>query len=231
MAIAVAQTVAATTTGSSSSVTTAAITTQSSGSVLIACYSAWSSAIGPTVSDSKSNTWTQIYQNRPDSKYTGIYYVENATGGASHTFTLDNTAYSPFVVLEITGAKTSGALDKDENGTTASGPTARSSPTTATTAQADELLLGLGANVTTASITQTSAGGWTTHHNYTFTSSQYVGLIIATQIVSSTGTYDYDYTLSGGSCVTGEAIATWEEAAAAPAGGPPPALALLGVGV
>ena len=129
--------------GSVASLTTPAINT-TSGSVMVACLSNF----GPTtpttaMSDNKSNTW--IIATRNNSTPSGaIFYCENCTGGSGHTFTFTPTG-SSFIavgVVEIGGARATGALNAATN-SNASVTTHHSGTVTATSTD-DELMIGCG---------------------------------------------------------------------------------------
>ena len=108
------QFVSAVSAGSQTSVTTAGVTT-TSGSLLVALVFAFGNTIGATpVSDSKSNTWVAAIPSQGTTKGWGaMYYVANALGGASHTFTFTPSS-SDFLVIgvyEIPGAATASVLN------------------------------------------------------------------------------------------------------------------------
>lgn len=106
MALAIGQHVSANYAGADST-TTAAITTSTTTNFVI--FTVGEGGTGaPTISDSKSNTWTQRatvtcpggYIEEPYHVFTCI----GATGGSSHTFTASKTgAYQSIFVVEITG--------------------------------------------------------------------------------------------------------------------------------
>lgn len=106
--------------GSSASVTTPAITTVS-GSLLVAMVFCETNKIGASpLSDSKSNTWSSAVAAFGSATFAAMFYVENCTGGASHTFTFTPTSsdFISMLVLEITGAATSGSLNGTSTSTT-----------------------------------------------------------------------------------------------------------------
>src|SRR5262249_20372092 len=151
MAIAVVQSVSQT--GELvTSITTPSVTT-TSGNLLIAdCSYYKSDGSFTSVTDSKSNTYTDSIAEVLSSANSLIayrqQYKENGAGGSSHTFTLQISGSSPYptmAVKEVSGAVTSGALDKTATKNDNSGTTGGTSSATATTAQADELLAGAAA--------------------------------------------------------------------------------------
>jgi hypothetical protein len=126
-------------TGAVNTVTTGALTTSASGSIFVVC------CVGNTggtrsVTDSKGNTYALVTNGGPltntNSGYTVyIYACVNGTGGASHTFTFNDSAQSVpgAFAFEITGAATSSALDVDAGaGNTAGTPVNNPVTTTVT---------------------------------------------------------------------------------------------------
>ena len=127
----------------SASATTPAQTSQATGSTFVIVVASDGGTLNaPT--DSKSNTYTAI--NAQFALDWGgairLYYCENATGGASHTFSgsYSGTTGMQVYAVEITGGKTSGILDQ-----TTAWISDLASPyttnTTGTTTQANELAL------------------------------------------------------------------------------------------
>lgn len=78
-----------------------------------------------TPTDSKSNTYTEVATNSPQTYDTNcecaMFYCANGTGGASHNFTITSTAggslYAKAAMLEFSGMKTSSVL-RSSAGTT-----------------------------------------------------------------------------------------------------------------
>lgn len=76
-----------------------------------------------SVSDSKSNTYTLVRTQQVASfgdKYDSMYYCENGTGGAGHTFTSNHgaTTVATILFVELTGASATsfdGATDASSN--------------------------------------------------------------------------------------------------------------------
>jgi hypothetical protein len=128
------------------SITTNAITT-TSGSLLVAVLVCFTNKIGTTpMSDSKGNTWVAAVASTGTTEgYGAIFYVENCTGGASHTFTFTPTGsdFITIAVYEIAGAATSGALS-NTNAASANSTTHSSGNITAN-ATVPEIWIGGGA--------------------------------------------------------------------------------------
>lgn len=204
MAIAIGQSAKkATTTGTA---TTDTVTTAASGSTfLIGAIIDGGSFSATPVQDSKSNTYTQIGSELTlGSARCRVYYCENGTGGSSHTATATQTGSNGTSVFfaEVTGGLTSGILDKTAS--TTDSPSPFSSGLTATTTQANELLVSFlfgnsGSNPAThASSGATPSTGWTIHQEVTDGNNYWTGLV-GSAVVSSTGQYEGSWTESGAS--------------------------------
>lgn len=112
--------------GSATSVTTTGVTTQATGSTFVACVGAFTNTIGASpVTDNKGNTYVAAIGSQGSTEGWGaIFYCENASGGAGHTFTFTPTGsdFISITVVEITGAAVSSALTST-NFSTATGLT------------------------------------------------------------------------------------------------------------
>ena len=66
-----------------------------------------------SISDSKSNTYTQLDSTRTADGRSAVYWCENWTGGSSHTATVNfsGSAFPVAHLVEVTGALSSGAID------------------------------------------------------------------------------------------------------------------------
>lgn len=138
-----AKRIVATSSGTASSVTTAAVTT-TSGNLLVAMVFCFGNQIGATpVSDSKGNTWSSAIASTGVTQGWGaMFYVANATGGASHTFTFTPTGsdFLTMVVFEVENAATSSVLS-NTNSSTAS-TTSHSSGNITANATVPEIFIG-----------------------------------------------------------------------------------------
>lgn len=198
--IAVANSVSASADGVSF-ITTSNITSAASGSLFICDGAAYApGATSVDITDSKSNAYTRpIYiGNAYDGQVQGgQWYKENGAGGASHnfTFTYDVTSDLAVACKEVTGALTSGALDKsaykEDNIGTATGLTSNS---TATTSQNDELFSGLGALYLVGAPTSFTAQSGFTENREENTSSQ--SLVSASKVVTSTQAAEFTFDAS-----------------------------------
>jgi hypothetical protein len=123
--------------GGVTSLTTGAITTTSANAV---CMSSGSfSATSWTPSDSKTNSWTEVPTNSPQSTASGdklkVWTAKNISGGASHTFTVTISPSDSFqiIVHEYSGRDTTSLIRNSNgassmsSGTTHTGPSVTAS--------------------------------------------------------------------------------------------------------
>lgn len=91
--------------------TTTSPTTTVSGSTFLVVVTDASSA--PTVTDSKGNTYTQVFRQGNAANNVALYYCADGVGGANHTATVTySAAASPGVCfVELTGVATVNPLD------------------------------------------------------------------------------------------------------------------------
>lgn len=224
MAIALAQSVSAGAPGADST-TTGSLTTTASGSTFIIGAHWQGGSTPPTISDSKSNTYTligsvrQVDNNGSFLSHIGLWYVENGTGGSSHTFTGAKTGgYTSVYGAEITGGLTSGIVDQNTGAALDA-----SSPVTSggvTTTQAAELLIGLvGTYHTGSGPAYTANNSFTIAQQITDATNYWTGCLVS-RVVSSTGTYETDVSVTN--LTQGAAlIATFKEDGGGGGGGQP----------
>lgn len=224
MAIALAQSVSAGAPGADST-TTGSLTTTASGSTFIIGAHWQGGSTPPTISDSKSNTYTligsvrQVDNNGSFLSHIGLWYVENGTGGSSHTFTAAKTGgYTSVYAGEITGGLTSGILDQNTGAALDA-----SSPVTSgsiTTTQAAELLIGLvGTYHTGSGPAYTANNSFSIAQQITDATNYWTGCLVS-RVVSSTGTYETDVSVTN--LTQGAAlIATFKEDGGGGGGGQP----------
>lgn len=234
-AIAVVQAVGAGSTGADS-VTTADITT-TSGNLFICDSSYYFDAGGAfsSISDSKSNSYTASITDQVSSGDTFSHgrqdYKENGSGGAAHNFTANATGGGPFLSIickEVSGALTSGALDKVASKIDNNGNTGLTSSSTAMTSQADELLAGGGTvpGNQTGDTSFTAQSGFTENDEITGVSGVTIGLTSASKVVAATGTYAFTFdTTNSFSGIIGW-VSTWKASGAPPARMPRAAMIL-----
>ena len=139
--------IAATLLGSNEQTTPATTVTVTATSTNGASWVVWCASNGgfgaTPITDNKGNTYTQIGTNVTAFTVTGtLWYVQNGTGGASHTWTgtPSTSAFNTLIVVEITGGLTSGLLDQFATGNDDVASPFTSS-VTGTTTQANEVVL------------------------------------------------------------------------------------------
>lgn len=174
----------------------AAQTTQASGSSF-AVFCIGPSPVTFTPSDSKVNAYTlqgTQQNNTSDGTAIALYLAQNGVGGSGHTFGMDMSVHAgvTWFAAEITGGATSGILDQFYgNWGTLGDPM----PGPVTTTSANELILAMFQNNgTTATALTPGAGFGAVITNLS------AGNILASRVVSATGTYDPSITFapSGG---------------------------------
>lgn len=144
--------------------TTTGITTAASGSLFVV-GSIWQGGSGaPTVTDSKSNVYSQVGSivraSSAFDAWIGVFYKAGGTGGSSHTFTVSKTSGFPSVlVMEVTGADTSTPLDQtNATGDDTSSPATSGNITTTTN---DQILVGMTGAECSADTTFTANNSFT----------------------------------------------------------------------
>lgn len=179
-----------------STVTTPTRTSAASGSTFVVICTGLSGS-APVITDSKSNSWagSQVGVEQDTgaaSVSCWMFRIENATGGALHTFTATGGNYPTIMVVELLGMLTSSVYDSAtlSQGIDSASPFTR---TTGTLSQADEILVaGLVSNSgSTSSFAESS--GFTVQENETDGSNQVPGCL-ATRIVSGVATYTPSFT-------------------------------------
>lgn len=182
--------------GSAASVTTGAITT-TSGNLLVALVFSFGNNIGATpLSDSKGNTWSAAIASTGTTQGWGaMFYVANATGGASHTFTFTPSS-SDFIiifVIEIAAAALSNVLNNTSS-SSASTSTPNSGSISAN-AGVDEIFVGGGAISNVAENLPVAGGQFFAATPFAATASNEGG-IAAVRSVPSGGSGAFSYTKS-----------------------------------
>lgn len=180
---------------SASSVTTAAVTTTSNSTIYL--FLTINEATFSSVSDSASNSWTQVgttLTNTGTFAQTRVYENVAGTRGGSHTFTLTGTGATTLslFVIETTGSATTSPTDQQ---TRQNDNTSPINSGDVTTTQAAEMLLGFGSS-------DSGLATWTANNSFTKldeVTDQSLGWCqcTATRIVASTGTYSADFTETG----------------------------------
>lgn len=167
----------------------------------------------PAITDNKGNTYTKIGADVTAFTVTGtLWYTQNGTGGASHTFTATPlvAGLNTLIVVEVTGGALTGILDQSAGGTD-DVATPFTSAVTGTTTQANEVALAFEFDNRASGSAITWGGGYTSLVDLTNTAG--VTAAAAKLILSATGTQQSTFTNAN----TTEAVswvATFKEAAA-----------------
>lgn len=180
--------------GTGASVAKAFASNVTAGNAIIVGVTSFSAALNAgSCTDSLGNTYTRLAAPAVDgSVQTTIYYAMNIAGGAcTVTITPGDSGDVSLVISEFSGLATSSMADQSATGTPNS--TTPATAATGTTAQADELVYGVGGHSGAAATI--SPGG-------TFTQAaenESVALMPISgeyKIVSAVATYTADWTLS-----------------------------------
>jgi hypothetical protein len=174
--------------------------TTTSGNLFICDASNYTSGYGLTgFTDSKANTYSTAFAYLTSSadSYVQAFqsYSANATGGTNHNFTVTfgGAGYQAIACKEVSGALTSGVLGNVSTKADNSGTTGLTS-NSVTTTQPDVLLAGgaaAGITIDGSPSSFTAAGGFTQEQMIAATYGANVGLLTASRVVSSTGSYAF----------------------------------------
>jgi hypothetical protein len=181
-------------------VTTGAVTTGTTGSVILVACSASTgvSWAGSPVTDSKTNTWTEVGSEvsfTTDPRKHRLYQCTNCTGGTSHTFSCNATTNGTLEMfaVEFLNAATASAIDtSNQNADDASEYSVSVTTGTANTCIAAFVWSNSSSNPTTFNET----GAFTEQDAITDGATLWPGQS-ATRCVTSTGTYTPSWTASG----------------------------------
>lgn len=194
MAIVLVHTIGNTSTFASTSLAWGANTT-TGNLIIVACGNTGSINNVTSVTDSQSNTYTQVFSSSPTgSDDFEFWYAKNITGGTTPTITIAYSSSSSFntaVAREYSGLDTSSPLDVN-NGAAIDIFQATCTSNSVTTTSANELIVG--ACMTNSSVT---FGAGTGYGNLT-SQTNVAAIALEDQIVSSTGTYTASFTGTAG---------------------------------
>lgn len=197
------------------------ITGVTAGSLLVWCGSAGGDVTALT--DDRGDTWTEVpnAQSHGTPLEGAMWYAKNATSG-THVVTRTGgfTNFESSSIAEYSGLDTTAPLDVYAGSqNTASVDDTPSSGSTATTAQADELLVGCLSAYNAADYSDNWSGSFTNRGRQTSNSGTR-DITWADRIVSATGTYEALTTADGSGGVWQMMIATYKMASGA--AGPDP---------
>lgn len=169
-----------------SSVTLDATITTSAGNLLIAIVEADTvAANGVTVSDNKGNTWSRAISTSLAATFDlEVWYTVITTGGSGHQITATDNGggVDSILIVEEWSGNTTTPLDVSV-GATGVTSTALNSGASATTAQANELVIGAG--VASGAVTLTPGSGYS---NLNQANTTFSTLAFESKTVSAVGT-------------------------------------------
>lgn len=176
------------------STTSAAIDT--TGANLMVANVSWYNAVTPNgvLSDSKSNTWTQLTANTDATISVRLFYCYNGSVGSGHTFSYNGTTTAPSIYIVAFSGISASPFDVQNGNGTASGSSL--STGSITPSQSNELIItGSTGDATTWFIDS----GFTISDQIANNSGVYVGGAIAYSVVSSTSALNPSWSFGGGS--------------------------------
>lgn len=227
MAIGVGQKGAIASIGGGTTVTTVGVATAATGSTFVILVQADITPNTPT--DSKSNVYTAVTAAITNSGIISrLYYCQNGTGGAAHTFTFTTGSSANLTIyfVEITGGLTAGILDQQNSVLDSASPF---TVTTGATTQAAEICVAaISGNSATTPATLAESTGYTIQASVLTGGPDWAGGI-ATKIIAATGAQTPSFTQSGGT-TGGVHCATFKESGGGGGGATVKQLSALGVG-
>lgn len=159
-----------------SGVTTSAIDT-TGANLLVVATGSYQAATIPTLTDSKSNSWTGLpAQEVSGDSRVRVYYCAGATVGSGHTFSFNGSVTYPAICVAAWAGARTPTPDDQQNGTNASGVNSVQ-PGSVTPGESNELLIT--AFSYGAAITPSINGGFSISDSQQFTSSQNFGVSLA----------------------------------------------------
>lgn len=183
--------------------------TPAAGNLIVVAFSTYGAGATATVSDNKSNSYSQARHRDISANNEGVWlwYAANVTSSATFTVTVDPNGASAditLVIAEFSGAATASALDQsNDNGADSTSPSSGS----VTTSLNDELYVGVLTHGNT-NRTLTEGGGWSLiQENEGGTSNIPISVIFKT---AAAGTYDATWTIGTGSSTYAAVIASFK---------------------
>jgi len=161
------------------------------GNLIVVCIGANGEDI-TGISDTQTNSWTQVQEGTSGNIRGRMYYAANSKAGAT-TVTVTFTTWIDAIITmyEISGCATSSPLDVSAENVEAEYLTAHPTGTTGETAQNDEICIGMYTGDDNENYTV--GGSWTGLID-TDGSDLYISLVTAHLIVSSTGAQSATFT-------------------------------------
>lgn len=194
----------ATVAGSSGGTTPGVITT--GADLMVAVYSWYNGGTRPTLSDSKSNTWTQIGTDQAGAiTSVAMYYVASPTVGSGHTCTISGA--SSFSSLEIEAWSGSAASPFDQTSQAAAYQAGSVTPT-----QDNELLVAGVAGQDTQNVTAIDLG-FTISDNNAYSAGNNEAGAMAYLVETTAAAKNPTWTTPGAGNATATIISTFKAAA------------------
>ena len=195
--------------------TTPAINT-TGANLLIVLAGSIDNFTAPTITDSKSNSWTALstYNAGESWPTMTIFYSAGGTVGSGHTFTATASALFPSIVaMAFSGADTGAPFDGEDSGTDSADSTESVQPGSITP-NTDNALVVTGLSLFTSTDDPDIDGGFTEGPFIIFQGSQSIPIASAYLIQTSAAAANPTWSWTGASTRT-TAIASFKAAAAA----------------
>lgn len=196
--------------GAGTTVVTVGITTTTGNLLVVGVVNKLATATG--ISDSKSNTWTNLYLNNiATSENLSLWYAKNITGGASHTVSITVSAGGgdcAIVVQEFSGIDTTSPFDIKGIGANTATMSLTSGASSSTT-NANDLVVGFMATTTCSPSLGSGYSNLTAKNNSTSEAAMESQVVAATG--AQTATFTANINASGN-----VAVATFKAAGGSP---------------
>lgn len=194
--------------------------------LLVAVVSNYEPGGEPTISDSKSCSWTQLTVQSSVNNRVRISYAENPTVGTGHTFTLTgNGAAASIVVYAFSGTATSSVFDQQNGGTVAGATSGQ--PGNVTPGEDNEVLV-TGICMLTATVPSINSS-FSTPDTIAFSSGAHLGIGASYKIQTTGGSENPTWSWSNNDSLP-LTIATFKAPSVGGGTNPSLRLNLLGVG-
>jgi len=196
-------------------VTTSGVATQASGSGIYLAYSFTATSTFSSIGDNKGNSYQRVGSEQTDvggSLKSGVFYCPNAAGGSGHTATLTVTGSAGLLLSIVELKTTNGAgilVDQATQGT--DDTSAYTSPNITTTIANEILTAYTGEDSSFSTVNHTAGNSFVLQVEDTDTAI-WTGAV-GTRVVSSTGTYNSSWTMTGTINHTNQHIASFSEVA------------------
>lgn len=202
--------------GSSGGVTVTTSNIDTTGcDILFAVVTNYVASAAPTVTDSKSNTWTALTSREATDTRCRLFYCTNPTVGTGHNFSggATGTDYPAICVAGFSGADTVNPFEQ-ENGNTSNSATALQTGNITPDSNGQVLIAACAFNsINTLSVNE----GFTISNQVNFSTGNCFGVALAYLIQPTAQIQNPQFSWST-SCQGAAALAAFEPASAPPAG-------------